>query len=1102
MKNNRYKNNISRIVRISFLIVAMQCSMAVLLFASEGNSQNINLQFNETSIVNVFASIEAQSQVSFVYDEHEMRRVSPVSIRANQISLDEALQELKQQVPVQFKKSGYMVGVTLIPPKKIMVPVQQSGSIEGTVTDVENGSLLPGANVFIEGTTTGVATNSEGYYRLDNLEPSEYTLVATFLGYERLEKEVTVQANEVTTIDFALGSAVGELEQVVVNAGYYSIEEKKMTGNISRVTAETISQQPVTNSLQSLQGRMPGVYISQSSGLPGGGFNIQIRGLNSLNGGNNPLYIVDGVPYDMNSLQNGSLRSAGVSGSPMNSISPGDIESIEVLKDADATAIYGSRGSNGVVLITTQQGIPGETRVVVNYSQGIGQLSQRMDLLNTEQYLEMRNEAFTNDGAEPGATDYDLNGAWDQSRYTDWQDVLLGGTSHNTDAQTSISGGTQALRFTIRGNYHRETTVFPGSFAYQRGSGHMFLSHTGVDDKFRASISVNLSADENNLPQSDLTHDAVTLPPNAPDLYTDQGALNWENSTWLNPMADLRKTYQSRTKSIVTNAEMSYQLFDDLLIKTRMGYTVQQMDQYNGTPISSRNPAFGEDTGVARFADNESRNWIVEPQAEYQNSIGRGQLHVLLGGALQGSVREGKFLFGTGYTTDALLGNINAAAEIESYNSNYNEYMYGAVFGRMNYEWESKYIVNITARRDGSSRFGPGKRFGNFGAVGAAWLFSEEDFVQNSLPFLSFGKLRASYGTVGNDQIGDYQYLNSYGVSSFTYQGARGLIPSRLANLEYAWEVNRKFETGLEVGLFEDRFNLGVSWYRNRSGNQLIGRPMPLTTGFSSIQANFPATVENTGLEFEVSSVNVRRSNFRWSTTANLTIPHNEIIEFPNIENTNYRNDYKVGESMNVMHSLRSLGVDPETGVYIFEDVNNDGFLSIEEDRQFLETLDRDFYGGIGNTLSYKNVQLSVFVQFVKQMGRNYLPNFVTPGQMSNQPIYVLDRWQKPGDQTNIQRFTQTEGNSTEVSEAYTAARLYGNNSFEDASFIRLNNLSISYSLPQGLSQSLSLQNSRIFLQGQNLLTITNYKGLDPETQSSGRQPPLRVLNAGIEITF
>lgn len=1089
-------------MRISFLIVVMQSSMVVLLLANEVKSQNVDLQLSEASIITVFSAIEQQSSVNFVYDEQEMRRVARVTIHARQTPLDEVLKDIKRQVPIQFKKSGDMIGVTLLSSNKVAIPDQLTGIIKGRITDAENGAPLSGANVFIKETTRGVAADADGYYRIENLEPDTYTLVVTFLGYKRVEQEVTVNVDESVSVNFELETVVGELGEVVVNAGYYSVEEKKLTGNISRVTAQTIDQQPVTNSLQSLQGRMPGVFVSQSSGLPGGGFSVQIRGLNSLGGGNAPLYIVDGVPYDMSSLQNSSFRTAGISGSPLNSISPGDIESIEVLKDADATAIYGSRGANGVVLITTKQGDPGETRVDVEYTQGIGQLNGRMDLLNTEQYLEMRTEAFANDDAEPGNTDYDLNGAWDQNRYTDWQEVLLGGTSHQTNTHMSVSGGTAALRFTIRGNYHRETTIFPGSFSYQRGSGHVFLSHTGSDDKFRATLSVNLSADKNNLPQDDLTGRAVSLPPNAPELYTASGELNWANSTWLNPIADLRKTYQARNKSLISHAEISYQPIEGLYLKTGLGYTIQQIDQYNGTPIRSKNPAFGEDTGVARFADNESRNWIIEPQAEYEYSIGSGEIRILLGGALQGRVREGKYLFGTGYTTDALLGNINAAAEIESYNSNYNEYLYGAIFGRVNYEWDSKYILNLTARRDGSSRFGPGKRFGNFGAAGAAWLFSEEAFIQDALPFLTFGKIRVSYGTVGNDQIGDYQYLNSYGVSRFTYQGARGLIPSRLANAEYAWEVNRKLETGLDLGLFEDQLNLGISWYRNRSGNQLIGKPLPLTTGFSSIQANFPATVQNTGFEFEISAVPLQTDNFRWTTTANMTIPNNEIIEFPNIENTNYRNQYKVGASMRVMHRLRYMGVDPETGIYQFEDVNNDGFLSVEDDRQFLEALDREFYGGVGNTFSYRGFQLNMFVQFVKQMGSNYLSNFAAPGQMSNQPEYVMDRWQQPGDETDIQRFTQTEGNSTEISKAYTAARLYSNTSFEDASFIRLNNLSLSYRLPSSLNQSLHLHNSRIYLQGQNLLTITNYKGLDPETQSTNRQPPLRVLAAGIQLTF
>src|SRR5690606_30826930 len=355
-------------------------------------------------------------------------------------------------------------------------------------------------------------------------------LVFSYLGYKTVEIAIT----DSTVIDVVLEQDVNQIDEIVINAGYYSVKDRERTGSISRVTAKDIEKQPVNNPLEALQGRMTGVDIVQTSGVAGSGFEVKIRGQNSIMAGNNPLYIIDGVPYDSQSL--GSRNSSGtiIPGgniSPLNAINPAAIESIEVLKDADATAIYGSRGANGVVLITTKKGKQGKTNFTIGSSTGIANITRKMDLLNTEQYLEMRREAFVNDGITTyPATAYDVNGTWDQNRYTDWQKVLMGGTANTHQVQASVSGGSESTQFLLSGMYQNETTVFPGNFNYDRITVNSNIHHSSTNNRFHLNFSAGYAIEDNFLPGTDLTSDAYRLSPNAPALYDDDGKLNWENS--------------------------------------------------------------------------------------------------------------------------------------------------------------------------------------------------------------------------------------------------------------------------------------------------------------------------------------------------------------------------------------------------------------------------------------------------------------------------------------------------------------------------------------------------------------------------------------------
>src|SRR5258708_653893 len=345
------------------------------------------------------------------------------------------------------------------------------------------------------------------------------------------------------------------------------------------------------------------------------------------------------------------------------------------------------------------------------------------------------------------------------------------------------------------------------------------------------------------------------------------------------------------------------------------------------TPIAAQNPA-GNPTGLCAFSNGSISTWIAEPQIDFHKNIGQGKLTALAGITFQQSIRDKQGLIASGYTNDTQLENIGSAASLSSFGPEYSNYKYNALFGRINYNLKEKYIVNLTARRDGSSRFGPDKRFSNFGAVGAAWIFSKEDFVIQNLPALSFGKFRGSYGVTGSDQIGDYQYLDTHSPTNFTYQGGKGLIPNRLANPDFGWEENRKIEVGLELGFLQDRISFSASYYRNRSSNQLVGYSLPAVTGFTSIQSNLPATIQNAGLELNLSTVNIQHHDLTWNTNFNITFNRNKLVSYPNIQGSSYANTYQVGSSLFIQKKYKSLGVDSQTGLYTFQDVDNNGTLS------------------------------------------------------------------------------------------------------------------------------------------------------------------------------
>lgn len=1088
---------------IAKLLLIMRLTTIILITAimqvsASSFAQKITLSESNSSLVKVFDQIRLQSGVDFVVSMSILNDAKPVSIHVKDQDLKSVLNQVFKNQDLDYTINDKFV---VVKKKRFsfldqVVNAFSAIDVRGRVLD-QKGEPMVGASVSIKGSGKTVRTNSNGEFYLQNVEEKGKLLIS-YIGYQTLEVDAKTNLGNLTMI-----LVDAKLEEVNVNAGYYTVKDSERTGSIARITANEIEKQTVTNVIASMQGRMAGVNIMQTTGVPGGAFKIEIRGRNSIREeGNSPLYIIDGMPFPTDKLEQFTQSIFQMGGpNPMEGINPADIESIEVLKDADATSIYGSRGANGVVLITTKKGKAGKTEYNFNAYTGIGKIPSKVKLMNTSQYLEMRKEAFANDGL--GATSreylaaYDINGTWDPNRYTDWQKELLGGTSKTNNIQFGVSGGSQQTRFSMSGANSTESTVFTGDFSYKKTSAHVGLNHASVDEKFKASFSGNYVISNNNQPFQDLSYRALTLAPNAPALYKENGDLNWE-SGFDNPLAFLEQSYSAKSNTLSSAGTFSYSLLSGLDIKATVGFVDVRFVENQINPHTMYNPSLGYDSSVSNISINSGTNqsWNIEPQLSFNRQIWKGKLNALIGSTFQEKNIKLLFNSGHGYSSSSLIENLGAAKTVSARSSN-SDYRYNALFIRLNYNLLDKYIVNLTARRDGSSRFGPGKRFGNFGAVGLAWLFSKEKFAADLFPILSTGKLRSSYGTSGSDQIGDYQFLDTYVSSGFNYQGVAAMRPTRLYNPNFSWEANKKLEFALDLGFLNDRIFFTTAYFRNRSSSQLVGIPLPGMTGFSNVNANLNATVQNTGLELELKTTNMATKSFRWTTAFNLTIPRNKLVAFPGLQTSTYADQYELGQSLNLRKLYQFTGVDPKTGLNTFKDFNNDGIINYLYDQKKFIDLSTGGFGGLSNYISYKNIELDFVLHLEKRKASN--PDVFwasVPGRLGAQPISRLDRWQKEGDISTVQRYSAgysglaaTAGGRFSASDA----------SYTDASFIRMKTLSLAYNFKALASNSTNL---RLYLQGQNLFTITNYTGIDPESQSIHALPPLRVITMGIKLTY
>jgi len=1058
---------------------------------ASGPVQGISLNKKNVSIEEVFKALKQQTDYDFIYSKKQLSRTTKVTVKVENATITEVLDHCFERQPLTYQIENQ--SIIIKERQKANQPLSGKTKItelEGKVTD-EQGRPLTGATINIKGSNLSMKTDANGTFVI--LTPAnEGILIVTYTGYE--SKEIKFD-NDQKKLLINLKIALNDLNEIQV-IGYGETTRKLNTGSISTISAKEIEQQPVTNVLSALSGRMPGVFVQTTNGLPGGNINIQVRGKGSILAGTDPLYIVDGVPYEGNAVGRGNTDASNITGaiSPLNNLNPSDIASISVLKDADATSIYGSRGTNGVILITTKKAQSGNTGVNVNLNQGYSAVAQAPNLLKLADYLQMRREAYANDKLTPSSDLLSPNYApdlliWNQSEETDWPDYVLGNTAHTTDLQARIMGGKANTTFSISGNYHDEGTMLIGHNNFKRGGLTSRLQHFSENQNFSADLSTQLStqsSDFSNLITN--IHRSFLTPPNYP-LFTEAGGVNWAAS---NPLAETNARSKTNIDNAIINLQMSYKLLPELRLKLNSGYTKTSYDQVFKFPNSALSPG---SINYSNFTKTGSNSFLIEPQLDYNLTIGSSKIALLAGSTFQNRSNYSQAVIGTNFNMEGLMENLGSAATITA-NSTNGQYKYVSVFARATYNLLDTYILNATVRRDGSSRFGPGHRFGNFGSLGASWIVSNLSVVKSHLPFITHGKFHASYGSTGNDQISDYGYLSTYSSPGSTvYQGVSVIRPSRISNDQYQWERTNKLDIGFELGLFNDRIYFSADYYNNQSTDQLVSYALPQSTGFSSYQANLPAVIQNTGWEFAVNAKFVNRDKFTWSGNFNITFLKNQLKSFENFENSSYSSSYELGYDITRIIGYKAVGIDVETGKVQY--AGKDGLPSATP--EFFNTLGKitpDYYGGIGNNFTLGRFELNIFAQFVKQVSRGGLSR--NPGSgFSN--TFNLTRWSASNPDSNI------PAASTQFDSRLNQSSV---NIF-NTSFLRVKNVSFYYNFPKHWIQKIKLSSVRLYLEGQNLFTIWDKDAavMDPESGAIsvlyGRNlPPVKTVIIGLQLNF
>ncbi|GAB4021516.1 SusC/RagA family TonB-linked outer membrane protein [Spirosoma koreense] len=1081
----------------------------------------------QQSLKEVLTNLSRQHQISILFEETTVQGITvPADALSHPGKLEKQLQTVLKPYGLIVRKLNDQA-YYIIKPSKNPSPVSgnESASTEEPISTIqsltpslatteavdirvsgritgEKGESLPGVNVVIKGSIRGTTTDTDGRYQL--AVPDEKTvLVFSFVGYTSQEIPVGTKA----VLDVQLQPDDKSLNEVVV-IGYGTVKKSDLTGSVAKIGEADIKATPIVSFDRAMQGRVAGVQVVSNSARPGGTSTIRIRGSGSVNASNDPLYVVDGFPI------NGSL----------NSINSDDIESIDVLKDASATAIYGSRGSNGVVLVTTKRGKAGKTVISYDGYYGVQTVRHKIPLLNAQQFADFVNEARQNNGGKPyfdgSSADQPMPSTLGSG--TDWQDQIFRAAPIQNH-QLSAQGGTDKSRYAISFGYFNQQGIIVNS-NFKR-----YTLRANLDNNLTSRLKVGLTMQggyttgNNARTEVDgnggggVTSSALSFAPTFPvynadgSYYKNTGTLNGYGVD--NPVAIANEiSNPSTTIRLLANAYLDYTLLDGLTFRTSFGTDLQTTKtNYYATRLTTAGSSVG---GSANVANAQNVGWLNENTLTYTRQITpRHSLNALVGYTIQGLTMEGVQANANSFTNDfALYNNLSAGSSLVAPTSTATDWRLISYIARINYGFADRFLVTLTGRRDGSSRFGPNEKFGFFPSGAIAWKLANESWMKN-LTVLSDAKLRVSYGLSGNQEIGNYRYLANISSTSYILGGTlnSGAYTSGVANPDLRWEKNAQFDAGLDVGLLNNRIQLTADYYVKTTSDLLFNVGVPTSSGFSTTLKNI-GSVENRGVELALNTVNIDKGGFRWTSEFNVTFNQNKILTLDGRQQFTTGTDavifatnvnpilLAVGSPLGNFYGRVTDGIfqnqsaidasaqkTAKPGDIRYKDLNGDGVIN-DNDRAVIGNANPKGFGGMNNTFSYKGFDLNIFLQgnwgnSILNYGTFDLLN-LTGG--NNQSARALDRWTPTNPSNTIPRANSAGG-----------SRILSSFQVENGSYLRVKNIAFGYNLPKSVMNHLSMNSARIYVAAQNWFTFTNYTGFDPEVNRYGSSSLSQGLDYG-----
>lgn len=1085
-------------------LVMLLCGFAV---ARESSGQDvlnkyITLEVENTELSKVLSLIERQTEVRFLYSPSVVKVDRKVSVKANNKKMESVLEDLFEPLSISFTVSDNRILLKSDRRETGLIPIQSEErparpveqTVTGKVTD-EDGEGLPGVSVLVKGTQKGTTTDQSGEYRL-SVANGQAVLVFSFVGF--LSKEFPVGSQSI--IDVTLSADTKALNEVVV-VGYSSKNQTQLSSSVSVVSAEKLKGVTSPSLGNLLQGRASGVMISANTGQPGADPVIRIRGTGTITAGAGPLYVVDGV----------------IGGTA----NPSDIESVTILKDAAATGLYGSRASNGVIVITTKSGKAGKTRINFNTSVGTSTVSRgNFRMMNTDEYYDYTRPMYVNDyngkresfikdlsKTSPNPTDAQVTAYLTSKKLpltlddylnvnfpaslkdydTDWSDLVYRkGKTQNYEL--SASGGDEKTRFYVAGNYYNEQGTITTS-AYERYNVRMNIDHR-INKKFRISGRINGRMDNTNYDYSGERGGAWTtyynLPTDRP--YNDDGSIrigtesDWFGRDRFNFLYPLQYNYsKSRSSNIQADFVLNYDINDWLSFSTtnRAGIENERGEIYD----DPRTLTGGIRKGLLQNNLSYSQNLLNSNLLKASHNFGSHGVSGLIGAEFQ--TNYGDFTNSTGGGVPTGLNVMDVSATPvgiagSKYRSAFNSY-----FSQADYNYDNRYFATASFRRDGSSKFGENNQYGNFWAAGGSWIVSNEDFFKSIRP-ITLLKFRGSYGTTGNANITDFITKALYSYST-QYNGSSGAIPARLANPNLTWEKAYTTNLGMNIGLF-NRIDLSVDAYQRDTKDLLFDVPLSSAAGFKTQIQNI-GQIRNKGIDIELNTTNIVGKDFSWNTNFNIGFNKNKVVALYKGQDIDLGiRRIIVGQPMNTWYTQKWLGVDPETGKPLWEKLTYDEAGNVESrestsnynqaTRQRLGKSNPNFTGGFTNNLAYKGITLDIFFTFSQGtlIYHTLKENLGGDGAYPTTNSVALrpgeSRWEKPGD-IATHPFSILGGNlnSNKLSSRY----------LENGSYIRLRNIRLGYALPVKLVQRLKFSGINVYVTGDNLHTWTKFSGLDPE---------------------